>query len=140
MVEKTFAILKPETVARGLVGEVLRRIEQEGFRICAAKLVKATEKQAEKLYEMHVGKPFYKELLSHITSGPIFVMVVEGESAVQRLRALVGATNPAEAEKGTIRGDYGLTVTKNAIHAADSQENARRETAIFFAPEEILDL
>lgn len=137
--EKTFAIIKPETVARRLIGEVLKRIEQEGFKVCAAKLLRATVKQAEKLYEMHVGKPFYKELLDHITSGPIFAMVIEGENAVQRLRTLVGATNPAEAEKGTIRGDFGLTITKNAIHAADSPENAERETSIFFTSEEILD-
>lgn len=137
--ERTFAILKPETVERRLIGEVLRRIEESGFKILALKLLRADRRQAEKLYEVHLGKPFYPELISHITSGPIVVMVLEGENAVERLRKLIGATDPAKAEPGTIRRDFGLSITKNAIHAADSPESYRREYGIFFGEEEILD-
>jgi len=138
MDEKTFVMLKPESVAGGHVGEILMRVEKAGFRLQAMKLVKVTLGQAEKLYEMHVGKSFYGDLINHIMSGPTLPMVVEGKEAVKRVRGMVGATNPEKAEAGTIRRDFGLSVTKNAIHAADSPENAEREIKIFFKPEEIL--
>ena len=137
-VERTFAILKPETVSNRLVGEVIGRLEKAGFKILAMKLIWATREQAEKLYEVHVGKPFYLELINHITSGPIVPMVLEAEDAVSRLRKLIGATDPAKAEPGTIRGDLGITITKNIIHAADSPESFEREHKIFFSQGEIL--
>jgi len=136
--ERTFAILKPETVSRRLIGAVVKRLEEAGFKILAMKLIWASREQAEKLYEVHRGKPFYPELIKHITSGPIVPMVLEAEDAVARLRRLIGATDPAKAEPGTIRRDYGISITMNVIHAADSLESFEREHKIFFKPEEIL--
>lgn len=138
MVEKTFVFLKPETIMRGLVGETVSRIENKGFNIAAMKLVWMTRDQAERLYEMHRGKEFYEQLIEHVTSGPIVAMVVEGPYAIRAVRKMVGATNPVEAEPGSIRGDYALVTTSNIIHASDSQENAEREIKIFFRKEEIL--
>ena len=138
MAEKTFVILKPETVKNKLVGEVIGRIEKAGFKILAMKLIRASLKQAEKLYEVHKGKSFYDELISHITSGPIVPMIVEGEDAVNKMRMLIGATNPKEAKPGTIRGDLGISITMNIIHAADSPENFVRESKIFFDEKEVL--
>jgi len=139
MAERTFVMLKPEAVTRRLSGEIIKRIEKEGFRIVAVKLTKATLEQAERLYEVHVNKSFYKELVNNITSGPILPMVVEGKDAVRRMRALIGATNPAQAEVGTIRRDFGLSITKNVIHAADNPENSQKEIEIFFSEDEIMD-
>ncbi|RJX16300.1 nucleoside-diphosphate kinase [Candidatus Bathyarchaeota archaeon] len=138
MAEKTFIILKPETIKNRLVGEVLSRIEKAGFKILAIKIVKATMEQAEKLYEVHKGKNFYEELINHITSGPIIPMIVEAEDAIKRMRMLIGATNPKEAKPGTIRGDFGISITMNIIHAADSYESFLRESTIFFDEKEIL--
>lgn len=136
--EKTFVILKPETVKNKLIGEVIGRIEKAGFKILAMKLVKASLKQAEKLYEIHKGKSFYDELIKHITSGPIVPMIIEGKDAVNRMRILIGATNPKEAKPGTIRGDLGISITMNIIHAADSSENFVKESKIFFSEKEVL--
>lgn len=138
MVEKTFVFLKPETIMRGLVGETVSRIENKGFNIAAMKLLWMTRDQAERLYEMHRGKKFYEQLVEHVTSSPIVAMVVEGPCAIQAVRKMVGATNPIEAEPGSIRGDYGLVTTCNIIHASDSPENAQREIKIFFREDEIL--
>jgi len=138
LAEKTFIILKPETIKNRLVGEVLSRIEKAGFKILAIKIVKATMEQAEKLYEVHKGKNFYEELINHITSGPIIPMIVEAEDAIKRMRMLIGATNPKEAKPGTIRGDFGISITMNIIHAADSYESFLRESTIFFDEKEIL--
>lgn len=135
--EQTFSFLKPESVMRGLIGEIISRFERKGLILVAAKLIQMSAQQAEKLYEMHKGKPFFKELVSHVTSGPVFVMIWEGPNAIMVVRNLVGATNPVNAVPGSIRGDYALTVTPNAIHAADSKENATRELSIFFSPSEI---
>ena len=135
--EQTFSFLKPESVMRGLVGEIISRFERKGLLLVAGKLIQMSAQQAEKLYEMHKGKPFFKELVSHVTSGPVFVMIWEGPNAIAVVRNLVGATNPVNAAPGSIRGDYALTVTPNAIHAADSKENATRELSIFFSPSEI---
>lgn len=131
-------LLKPETILRGLVGEIISRIERRGLSIASFKMVSVTRRQAEELYTMHRGKPFYESLIEHITSGPVVAMVVEGLDAIRVMRRMIGATNPCEAEPGTIRGDYGLTITKNVIHVADSLENAEREIKIFFKPEEII--
>jgi len=123
---------------RGFIGEVVSRFERKGLVLVAAKLVHMTVEQAQRLYEVHRGKPFYQELVDHVTSGPVFLMVWEGPNAVAVVRNLVGATNPAAATPGTIRGDFALTVTPNAIHAADSTDNAKRELSIFFSANELL--
>lgn len=136
--ERTFVMLKPSTVARGLVGNVVGRIEVKGLKISAMKLTWVTEEMAAKLYAVHKGKPFYGSLVAFITSGPIVAMVVEGDEAVKVVRKLIGATNAKEAEPGTVRGDLALSNQKNAVHASDSVENAKCEMNIFFKPEEIL--
>lgn len=136
--EQTFSFLKPESVMRGLIGEIVARFERKGLVLVAAKLIQMSNQQAEKLYEMHKGKPFFKELVAHVTSGPVFLMAWEGPNAITLVRNLVGSTDPINAAPGSIRGDYAVTLTPNAIHAADSKENAVRELAIFFSPSEIV--
>jgi len=138
MIERTFAMLKPDAVTRGLIGQVIARLEAEGFKVAAMKMLKVDKKMAERLYEIHKGKPFYDGLIEYSMSGPVVVMILEGEGAVRRLRQVIGATDPAKAEPGTIRRDLGLGVLKNVIHAADSPENAEREMQIFFEESEIL--
>ncbi len=136
-VERTFVFLKPEAVERGLVGEILMRIERKGLRIRALKLHRMTRQEAEELYAPHKGKEFFERLVNHVTSGPVLLMVIEGPRAVRAMRRLIGATDPLEAAPGSIRGDYALTMTANVIHAADSPESAEREMRIFFTDEEI---
>jgi nucleoside-diphosphate kinase len=136
--ERTFVFLKPEAIMRDLVGDIIGRIEKRGLNIIAMKLTWMTKEQAERLYEMHKGKHFYQELIDHVTSGPILAIIVEGPNAVKLMRKIIGATDPVEAEPGTIRGDYALAKTCNIIHASDSSENAEREMKIFFKPNEIL--
>jgi len=136
--ERTLVFLKPEAAMRGLMGEIITRIEKRGLTIAAMKLIQLTTKQGGEIYEMHRGKGFYQPLIEHVTSGPVLAMVVEGPNAVSILRNMVGKTSPVEAQPGTIRGDYALTTTKNIIHAADSAENAEREIKIFFSSNEIL--
>lgn len=136
--ERTFAMLKPETLRFNLIGKVIERLEEKQLKIVAMKLIQVTHKQAEKLYEMHRGKPFYRGLVNHILSGPVIVMVLKGDNVIRGLRKLVGATDPAKARAGTIRADYGISIDENIIHAADSPENAEREIKIFFKPDEIL--
>lgn len=139
MTERTLVFLKPEAVSRRLMGEIINRIENKGFTIAAMKLLQPTQKQAEKIYEIHKGKTFYEPLVEHITSGPVLAMIVEGPNAVSTIRNMIGKTNPLEARPGTIRGDFALNVQKNIIHASDSLENARKEITILFKPDEILD-
>lgn len=122
---------------RGLIGEIVSRFENKGLVLLGAKLIQMSSEQAQKLYEVHKGKPFFQELVSHVTSGPVFAMVWEGPNAVSVVRGLVGATNPLNAAPGTVRGDFAISMTPNAIHAADSLENAKREMAIFFQTNEI---
>ncbi|NIO22347.1 MAG: nucleoside-diphosphate kinase [Candidatus Aenigmarchaeota archaeon] len=136
--EREFVIIKPDAVQRGLIGEIISRFERKGLKFIAMKLLKLDRKRAEALYAVHKGKPFYEELLVYITSGPIVVFVVEGQNAIKIVRTLVGATNPLEAALGTIRGDFALSIRKNAVHASDSPENAAIERSIFFDEEEIL--
>lgn len=131
-------IIKPDAVQRGLVGEIITRVERKGLKLIGLKLLALKRNIAEALYAVHKGKPFYEELLAYITSGPIAVFVVEGQEAVKVVRTLVGATNPIEAAPGTIRGDFALSIQKNVVHASDSPENAAIERAIFFAEEELL--
>tara|TARA_A100001037_G_scaffold113989_1_gene103843 strand:+ start:3695 stop:4123 length:429 start_codon:yes stop_codon:yes gene_type:complete len=130
--------VKPDGVQRGLVGEVIGRLERKGLRISGLKMIQASEELANKHYGEHVGKPFFDSLVSFITSSPLIALAVEGESAVEVSRNLMGATNPKEAAPGTIRGDYGLTIGMNIIHGSDSLESAARELAIFFENSEIL--
>jgi nucleoside-diphosphate kinase len=132
-------MLKPEAIKMRIIGEIIRRIESKGLRVVALKLIKASKKHVEKLYEMHKDKPFYEKLVNWVASGPIVVMVVEGNSAINVMRELAGATNPAEAAPGTIRKDYGLNITQNVIHAADGPENALREIRIFFRRNNIFE-
>jgi nucleoside-diphosphate kinase len=136
--EKTFVILKPSTVARGMIGTIVNRLENKGLKIVAMKLTGITQEKAGKLYAVHKTKPFYESLVKYMTSGPVVALVVEGEDAVTVIRKVIGKTNPKEAEAGTIRGDFAMNTEKNAIHASDSVENAKMEMAIFFAPDEIL--
>jgi len=124
---------------RGFIGEIIARFERKGLVLVAAKLIHMSVEQAERLYAMHKGKPFFQELVRHVTSGPAFMMIWEGPNAVALVRNLVGATNPASAAPGSIRGDFALTMTPNAIHAADSVENAQRELSIFFSSDEVVE-
>jgi len=137
--QRTFIMLKPETVARGFVGKIITRIEKTNLKIIAMKLIKTSPDQAEILYEIHKGKSFFSKLVDHITSGPVIVILVEGDEAVVIIRKLCGKTNPLAAEAGSIRKLYGLNITMNAIHAADSIENAQRESRIFFESTEIIN-
>ncbi len=135
--EKTFVILKPSAVSRGLVGEIISRLERKGLRLVQLKMKTITKAEAEKLYQVHVGKPFFEDLIKTITSGPVVLSVWEGREAVQVVRRLIGATDPVKADPGTIRGDFGLDVTDNLIHASDSIESFGKECFIFFRPEEV---
>ncbi len=123
---------------RGLIGEIVSRFERKGLLLIGAKLIQLTTDQAQMLYQVHTGKPFFQELVSHVTSAPVFVMVWQGPNAVTIARNLIGATNPANATPGTVRGDFALNVTPNAIHGSDSTENAKRELSIFFTEKELV--
>ena len=137
--EITFAMLKPDAVQRGLVGEVLARLERKGFRLAAMKLVQVSPEQARRHYAVHEGKPFYDNLVRYITSSPVVVLVLAAPGAVEQLRQLVGVTRPNEAAPGTIRGDLGLDISNNLIHASDSTENAEYEMNVYFAENELID-
>lgn len=137
--ESTFVLLKPSAVVLGLVGQIITRFERKGLKIVALKMIQVKREEARKLYAIHEGKPFYDELIQHITSAPIVAFVVEGENAVSVTRGLIGATDPKDARPGTIRGDLSIVVHKNIIHAADTQENAEREIGIFFKEDEFLN-
>jgi nucleoside-diphosphate kinase len=136
-VERTLIIIKPGAVARGLVGEVLSRLEKKGLKIVGLKMLKMSRGKAEELYSVHKGKHFYEELINYITSAPVVVGVVEGDDAIQVVRRVIGPTNPKEAPPGTIRGDFGISITQNVIHASDSKESAEREIKIFFEEGEL---
>jgi len=137
LVERTFALLKPDAVQRGLAGRILSRFEQRGLKIVGLKMMRASRQLAESYYAEHKGKPFYEPLMSYITSGPVVAMVLEGDGAVAIVRKMMGKTNSAEAEPGTIRGDFALTIGRNVIHGSDSPESAKREIGFFFKPEEL---
>jgi nucleoside-diphosphate kinase len=136
--ERTLVLLKPDAVQRRLIGRIISRIEEKGLKIVGLKMIRVSRELAEKHYAEHREKPFYPELLSFITSAPVVAMVVEGPKAVETVRKMMGKTNPLEAEPGTIRGDFGLSVTMNLIHGSDSQASAAREIALFFREDEIL--
>src|SRR5437660_9436480 len=137
--ERTLIIVKPEGVQRGLVGNVIARMEQRGLKLVGLKLIHITPELAEKHYDVHRGKPFFNGLVKHITSSPVVVGVVEGPKAISVVRTTMGATNAAEAIPGTIRGDFALEIGFNIIHGSDSPETAKQEINLFFKPEELVD-
>lgn len=130
--ERTFVMVKPDGVRRGLVGEIISRFEKKGLVLSNLKLLSLSREEAEELYRIHQEKPFFEPLVKYVTSGPVVVMVLEGEGAVKVVRSLVGSTDPQEALPGTIRGDFALTIEENIVHASDSTESYERESAIFF--------
>jgi nucleoside-diphosphate kinase len=136
--ERTLVIIKPDAVQRRLVGEIVHRFERRGLRIIATKMIQIDVPLAEKHYAEHKGKPFYEPLIQYITAAPSVVMVLEGYRAINVVRRMLGATNPAEAEPGTIRADYAMQTTYNLVHGSDGPETAEREIGLFFAPEEIV--
>lgn len=137
--ERTFVMIKPDGIQRRLMGKILQRIEQAGFKIVAMKFLKVSQEMAEKHYEIHKGKPFYEGLIKYITSGPVLAMVVEGENAIERIRQMVGSTDPQKAEPGTIRGDFAQHIGRNIIHASDGKETAEKEINLWFRKEDITD-
>ena len=135
--ERTLSIVKPDGVENDLIGEVLRRFEQGGLRIVAAKMLHLTRQQAESFYAVHRDRPFYGELVDYMTSGPVMVQVLEAEEAIRRNREIMGATNPAEAAPGTIRADFASSIQENAVHGSDGPDTAVREIDFFFGGNEI---
>jgi len=137
-IERTFAMVKPDGVRRGLVGDVVKRLETRGFRIVGMKLMRISRELAERHYGEHEGKPFYEGLVSFITSGPVVAMVIEGENAILEWRKMMGATDPKDAAPGTVRGDYALVIDENVAHGSDAPATAEREIEIFFERSELL--
>lgn len=137
MAEQTFLMIKPDGVQRGLIGPIISRLEQKGYRLVAMKLMKISPELARQHYAEHVDKPFFGEMSDFITSSPVVAMVWEGKDVVAAMRSLMGSTNPNSAAPGTIRGDMALSISQNLIHGSDSVESAQREIGLFFKPEEI---
>ncbi len=136
--ERTLVLVKPDGVQRGLVGEVISRLEQRGLRLMAARFMWVSKELAEKHYAVHLGKPFYEGLIRYITSSPVMAMAWEGPNAVAAVRQTMGATRPTEAAPGTVRHDFGLTTGRNLTHASDSPENGQQEVALWFTPAELV--
>ncbi len=136
-IERTFSIVKPDAVAKNVIGEIYSRFERAGLRIVAAKMIHLSREKAEGFYAEHKERPFFGALVDFMTSGPVMVQVLEGENAIKANREIMGATNPAEALRGTIRADYAVSVDENAAHGSDSPESAEREIAYFFSADEI---
>ena len=139
MIQKSFVMMKPDAVQRRLMGKILSRFEDKGLKIVAVKLIQIDEDLAKTHYGEHAEKPFFPSLVEYITSSPSLAMVIEGEEAITTIRKLVGATNPLEADLGTIRGDFGMDTGRNIIHASDAPESAEREISLFFNEDEICD-
>jgi len=137
-VERTLVIIKPDAVQRGLIGEIVQRLERRGLYIVALKLMQITRELAERHYAVHKGKPFYEGLIDYITSGPVVVMVLQGNDAIEVVRNTMGATNPVEAAPGTIRADFGLEIGRNLVHGSDGAETAAFEIDLFFSEDELL--
>ncbi len=135
--EQTFVMVKPDGVQRGLIGEIVSRLERKGFTIVAAKLFHVPKELAEQHYAEHAAKPFFGELVGFITSSPVFAMVVQGNEVIKTVREMMGKTNPTDSAPGTIRGDFGLSIGMNIIHGSDSTLSASREIKLWFADEEI---
>ena len=136
-VERTFSIVKPNAVAKNVIGEIYARFEQAGLKIVASKMLHLTAKKAGGFYAEHEGRPFYNDLVSFMSSGPVMVQVLEGENAILLNREIMGATNPEDAAAGTIRADFADSIDANAVHGSDSTESAAREIAYFFSDDEI---
>jgi len=138
-VERTFSIVKPDAVAKNVIGEIYSRFEKGGLRIVAAKMLHLTREQAEGFYAVHKERPFYKDLVEFMISGPVVVQVLEGEDAIAKNRELMGATNPAEAAPGTMRADFATTVDENAVHGSDAPETAKQEIEFFFGEDGVCE-
>ena len=132
MIQKTLNIIKPDAVSRNLIGEIIKIFENKDLSVKALQMKKLSVNEAEKFYEEHRGKPFYGSLVSYMTSGPVVVIVLEGDNAVERVRSIMGATNPANAAEGTIRKLYAESIERNSVHGSDSQTSAHREVSFFF--------
>lgn len=135
--EKTLVIIKPDAVKKNLIGEIISRFEKNGLRVAALKKIKMTKQQAKGFYIVHKDRPFYESLTDFMSEGPIVVMVLEGENAITKVRKIMGATNPAQAEEGTIRKDFAANIERNAVHGSDSQQSANYEIPYFFSALEI---
>lgn len=135
--ERTLSIIKPDAVAKNVIGKIYSRFEDAGLKIVAAKMQQLSQEQAEGFYAEHKARPFFKDLVSFMTSGPVVVQVLEGANAIAMNRDLMGATNPKEAAAGTIRADFASSIDANAVHGSDSPESAAREIAYFFSAEEV---
>ncbi len=138
-IERAFSIVKPDAVAKSVIGEIYSRFEKNGLNIVASKMLRLSREQAEGFYAEHKGRPFFPALIEFMTSGPVTVQVLEGEGAILKNRELMGATNPQEAEAGTIRADFAESIDANAVHGSDSPESALREIAFFFATSDICE-
>ena len=136
-VERTLSIIKPDAVAKNIIGEIYRRFELAGMKIIAAKMLHLSRQQAEAFYAVHKARPFYNDLVTFMTSGPVMVQVLEGENAVLHHRDVMGATNPVDAAPSTIRADFASSVEENAVHGSDAADTAKQEIAFFFEPNEI---
>lgn len=136
-VERTFSIVKPNAVAKDVIGSIYQRFEQSGLKIVAAKMLHMSTEQAQGFYAVHKERPFFNDLVSFMTSGPVMVQVLEGENAIMKNREIMGATNPAEAAAGTIRADFADSLEANAVHGSDAPETAAEEIAYFFTESEI---
>lgn len=139
MIQKSFVMMKPDAVARRLMGKILSRFEEKGLQIIGVKLMQIDEELAKTHYGEHADKPFFDDLVKYITSSPSLAMVIKGEDAISTIRKMVGATNPLEADLGTIRGDYAMDTGRNIIHASDSPESAEREINLFFDEDELCE-
>ncbi|MDO5849143.1 MAG: nucleoside-diphosphate kinase [Methanobrevibacter sp.] len=139
MIQKSFVMMKPDAVSRRLMGKILSRFEEKGLQIIAVKLMQIDEELAKTHYGEHADKPFFEDLVTYITSSPSLAMVIKGEDAISTIRKMVGATNPLEADLGTIRGDFAMDTGRNIIHASDSPDSAEREINLFFNEDEICD-
>lgn len=137
--ERSLIILKPDAVQRGLIGPILTRLEQRGLKIAGLKLMQIDDALARRHYGVHEGKPFFTGLVEYITSGPVVVLAISGNNVITTIRTMVGATNPVSAAPGTIRGDYGLEIGRNLIHASDSPENGEAEVNLFFNANELIE-
>ncbi len=137
MSERTLSMIKPDGVARDLIGEIYRRFEAAGLRIVGARMIRLDEQKARAFYQVHRERPFFDDLVAYMTSGAIMVQVLEGENAIQRNRELMGATDPAKAGAGTVRADYGESVERNVVHGSDGPGTAREEIDFFFQPDEL---
>ena len=136
-VERTISIIKPDAVAQNAIGEIYNRFEKAGLKIVASKMLQLSSEKAAEFYAVHKERPFYSDLVSFMTSGPVMVQVLEGENAIAKNREVMGATNPAEAAAGTIRADFATSIDENAVHGSDAAETAKQEMAFFFSDEEI---